>query len=133
MRLGILTALRFLFLVLPIAALFLNGRLWKTNYRNPHFLLIVLFLTYLLYLVLSMMGFTELKSQLDQFDLNGDGYLSISEETDDALNIQTRLRDNEGRTLLPLFGIVVASAWVGVSYLMFVISRWIVSRFRSAT
>lgn len=75
----------------------------------------------------------ERQAAVDQFDLNGNGMIdSPDEETPGAVAALQKLSNDAGSTLAPFVALPATAVWVGANYLLFVVSRWIVSQVRPA-
>lgn len=105
-------------LVFPLMAFWAHQTLWPPRSGGWRFFGCITLVSFLLYLGLVTFEFMALEQELMNFDSDGNGYLSLNEESERVQQIRQRLGSIH-RSWIPMLGIFLAVAWTGLQYLLF--------------
>jgi len=96
---------------------------FKKNYSNTKIALVATALFYISIIVIAFVTTYTLKSHLDSFDLNNDGFFSEDEKNPEQRKALKAVSSDNGRNLAPFTGIIF-------SILYFIMVKIILSIFR---
>jgi hypothetical protein len=102
----------FLFLIIPPAFLMANGRLFKVKYSTLSIAIVSFIVIYCLLQLNVHLVETRLNAELDQFDLNKDGWFGNEEITPAQEKAMENVSSDTARTFAPYTGIIFSGFYV---------------------
>lgn len=118
-------ALMLLWLALPLLACAANAM--KSRSFHP-FLLFLLNVVagFLLLGAGAWVSDAHLHSEMNRFDLDGDGGIGGSELTPDAQKAIADWSNDTGRTMVIFIGMPLSATWTGICFVVLCVGKWIV-------